>query len=278
MISESLAIGGRAVTKWLRNPFAVIAALIQATFWLVLFGNSFNPVNAISSSQLGGGSLGFFQQAFGGATNYITFLTPGVIGIVSLTTMSFMGVDTVLDRMSGYLDTLSTYPIPRSSIYFGAMIQNITKAMGTAVVTFILALFVPNGLRLVAGFSTTDVLGTLLVFTLLSLVFSALFSGIALSVKTTDSFFAFVNFLTFPIMFTSSALFPLSFFPAWMKPFARENPVSLASEATRLLIIHGSLSGAQISSFAGDVAGLLLYGVVFVALGVLMARNALKPK
>jgi ABC-2 type transport system permease protein len=278
MISESLAIGGRAITKWLRNPFAVIAALVQATFWLLLFGNSFNPANAFSSSSLGAGALGVFQEVFGGAANYITFLTPGVIGIVSLTAMSFMGVDTVLDRMSGYLDMLSTYPIPRTSIYFGAMIQNIAKAIATAVATFLLAFFVPNGLRLVQGFSVVDLAGVLLVFALLSLVFSALFSGIAISVKSTDSFFAFVNFLTFPIMFTSTALFPLAFFPSWLKPVAEANPVSLSSEATRLLIVNGSLTGAQLSTLAGDIAGLLVYGVVFGTLGIMMARNALKPR
>jgi len=278
MISESLTIGGRAVTKWLRNPFAVVAALIQATFWLVLFGNSFNPANAFASSPLGGGSLGFFQQAFGGAPNYITFLTPGVIAIVSLTTMSFMGVDTVLDRMSGYLDMLSTYPIPRTSIYFGAILQNVAKAMATAMVTFLLAFFVPNGLRLAPGFNAIDLVGVLTTFALLSLVFSALFSGIAISVKSTDSFFAVVNFLALPIWFISTALFPISFFPGWMKPFAQANPISLASEATRLLIIKGSLTGVQASSVTGDIVGLLLYGVVFGALGILMARNALKAR
>jgi len=278
MISESLAIGGRAITKWVRNPFALIAALLQAAFWLVLFGNSFNPANAISSSSLSGGSLGFFQQAFGGAANYITYLTPGVIGIMSLTTMSFMGVDVVLDRMSGYFDMLSTCPIPRTSIYFGAMLQNIAKAMATAVVTFLLAFFVPNGLRLVQGFGVVDLLGVLSTFALLSTVFSALFSGLAISVKSTDSFFAMINFLTFPIMFTSTALFPLNFFPRWLKPFAQANPVSLAAEATRLLIVNGSLSEAQISLFAGDIVGLIIYGVVFGALGILMAKNALKPK
>jgi len=278
MISESITIGGRAITKWLRNPFAVVVSLVQATFWLVLFGNSFNPANAISSTPLGGGSLGVLQQAFGGAVNYITFLTPGVVGIVSLTTMSFMGVDVVLDRINGYTDMLSTYPIPRTSIYFGAMLQNITKAIATAVVTFSLAFFVPNGLRLVHGFSLTDILGVLLTFVLLSTVFSALFSGIAVSVKSTDSFFAVVNFLGLPIWFTSTALFPLSFFPGWLKPFSQANPVSLASEAMRLLIVNGSLSGAQLSAFTGDIVGLAIYGAVFGALGILMAKNALKAR
>lgn len=277
MISEGLAIGGRAITKWLRNPFAVVAALIQATFWLVLFGNSFNPANAISP-QVSGGSLGFFQQAFGGAANYITFLTPGVIGIVSLTTMSFMGVDTVLDRMSGYMDMLSTYPIPRTSIYLGAVVQNVTKAMATAVVTFTLAFFVPNGLRLAPGFNALDLAGVLLTLALLSVVFSALFSGIGISMRSTDSFFALINFLTLPVWFISTAMFPLAFFPSWLKPLAQANPISLASEACRLLIVHGPLTAGQVSSFTGDVAGLLVYGAAFWALGVLMARNALKPR
>jgi ABC-2 type transport system permease protein len=277
LMQESLALAQRAITKWLRNPFAVAAALFQATFWLVLFGNSFNPANALSSPA-GGGSLGLFQQTFGGAANYITFLTPGVIGIVSLTTMSFMGVDVVLDRTSGFLDVVSSYPIPRTSIYLGAMLQNIAKAMATAVLTFVLALFVPNGLRLAGGFGALQLLGVLTVFGLLSAIFSGLFTGIAVSVKSTDSFFGLVNFLTFPIMFTSTALFPIAFFPGWMKPFARANPVSFASEAARLLIVNGPLSAAQASAFWGDIAGLALYGLLFAALGVLMAKRALRPR
>jgi len=187
-------------------------------------------------------------------------------------------VDTVLDRLSGYVDMLRTFPIPRASIYFGAMIQNIVKAMATAVVTLSLAFFVPNGLKLAQGFGVADALGVLLAFFLLSLVFSALFSGIAVSVRSTDSFFAVVNFLSLPIWFTSTALFPLSFFPAWLKPYSQANPISLANEAARLLIVNGTLSGVQASSFAGDIAGLLLYGVVFGALGIMLARNALKAR
>jgi len=277
-MAESLALAWRAMTKWLRNPFSVMAALLQAIFWLALFGNSFNPANALSSSALGGGSLGVLQQAFGGAANYITFLTPGVIGIVSLTTMSFMGVDVVFDRMNGYLDTLRTYPIPRTSIYFGAALQNVAKAMATAVITFVLALIVPNGLRLIGGFGILDLLGVFLVFALLAAVFSGLFTGIAITVKSTDSFFGAVNLLTFPIMFTSTALFPITFFPSWMKPFAQANPVSLASGAARLLIVDGTLTSTQVAAFAGEIAGLALYGVLFAVLGIIMAQRALRPR
>jgi ABC-type Fe3+/spermidine/putrescine transport system ATPase subunit len=60
---------------------------------------------------------------------------------------------------------------------------------------------------------------------MLRTVFATLFTGIA--IKSTDSFFAVINFLTFPIMFTSTAFFPISFFPGWLKPIAQANPITL---------------------------------------------------
>ena len=276
MISETLALGQRALTKWIRNPFAVIVTSIQALFWLALFGNSFNPANAFASSS--GESLGPLEQAFGGAPNYITFLTPGVIGLVALTGMSFMGVDLVFDRINGYLDTLRVSPIPRTSIYFGGVVQNIAKGMVAAPITFVLALVIPDGLRLAPGFGIFNLIGVFAIVALLTTVFATFFTGIAISVKSTDSFFAAVNFLTFPFMFTSSAFFPLSFFPGWLKPLAQANPITLASDAMRLLILNSTLSTSQVQALAGDVAGLAAIGALFTALGLTMARNALKAR
>ena len=276
MIHESFVIGGRSLTKWVRNPFSVMAAAIQGLFWLALFGNSFNPADAFSSA--GGSSLGVLQQAFGGAPNYITFLTPGVIGIVSLVGMSFMGVDLVFDRVNGYLDMLRTYPIPRTSVYFGGVIQNVAKGMVTAVITFVLALLVPDGLRLAEGFSAVNLAGVFATVALLTAVFSMLFTGIALSVKSTDSFFGAVNLLTFPIMFTSTGFFPLSFFPGWLKPVAQANPITLASDAMRLLIVNGALNASQVQALATDVGGLAVYGITFAVVGILMTRNALRAR
>jgi len=276
MIGETWALGRRSLIKWTRNPFAVIVTSLQALFWLALFGNSFNPANALQSSA--SGSLGPLQQAFGGATTYITFLTPGVISIVALTGMSFMGVDLVFDRINGYLDVLRAFPIPRASIYFGGVIQNVAKGMVAAPITFLIALVVPDGLRLGQGFGVLNLVGIFATIALLTTVFSTFFTGIAISVKSTDSFFAAVNFLTFPIMFTSTAFFPLSFFPGWLKPIAQVNPISLASDAMRLLVVNGSLSASQTSAFIGDWVGLLAFGMVLTLVGILMARNALKAR
>ena len=274
MFSDTIALDGRSLKKWIRSPFSILPIVIQAAVWLLLFGNSFNPGNSIPSSS--GGSLGVLQQAFGGAANYITFLTPGVIGMLALTGMSFLGVDFVWDRLNGYLDMLKTSPIPRSAIYFGGVLQNIVKAMVAAVITFAVALIVPDGLRLAAGFGIWNLLGVFFAIAMLTTVFSTLFTGISIAAKSTDSFFAVVNFLFFPVTFTSTALFPINFFPGWLKPLAQANPISLASDAARLLVVNATLSASQFSTFADDILGLFLYVIIFVALGTLLARNALK--
>lgn len=273
MLSGTLTLSGRALRKWVRNPYSLIPIAIQAVVWLLLFGNSFNPGGSSSSS-----NLGVLQYAFGGASNYITFLTPGIIGMLALTGMTFLGVDFVWDRLNGYLDMLKTSPIPRTSIYFGGVLQNITKAMIAAVITFVVALLVPNGLELASGFGIENLLGVFLAVAMLTSVFSTLFTGISVAAKDTNSFFAIVNFLFFPVAFTSTALFPIGFFPGWLKPIAEVNPISLASEAARLVIVHGTLTAAQLSLYAGYVAGLAAYVVVFAVLGVVLARNALKAE
>ena len=276
MIGESVTLAKRSLKKWSRSPFVLVIVLIQGIFWLMLFGNSFNPANAFASS--GGGSLGPLQQAFGGASNYITFMAPGIIAILALITMSYSGAELVLDRIDGYLGMLSTYSIPRSSIYFGGVLQNLAKAMLLAVITFMLALIVPNGMVLADGFGILNLLAVLAVIGLFCVVFAMLFTGIALSVKNIMSFNGLVNFLVFPIMFASTALFPIDFFPDWLKPIAEVNPVSLACNAIRLVVINGTLSASQVSDFVLDLIGLSIFAAAFAVLGIMMARNALRPR
>src|SRR5208283_2812100 len=116
MIDETLVLSARALKKWIRNPAAVVPGLVTAIFYIVLFGSSFNPTNLISSGS-GGVPLppSVIQQSFGGAPNYITYLTAGVICLILVFNMAFGGIDLVLDRQLGFLSTLLTAPIPRAA-------------------------------------------------------------------------------------------------------------------------------------------------------------------
>ena len=59
---------------------------------------------------------------------------------------------------------------------------------------------------------------------------------VALRTKNTESTFLIANFLTLPLLFTSSAQLPLPLLPSWLQYVARFNPVTYAIDSMRLLL------------------------------------------
>jgi len=285
MIDETMALTARALKKWVRNPAAIMPSVFTATFYLALFGSSFNPTNLIPT-QLNGVQIpslvievmktAVFQEAFGGAPTYITYLTAGVICLVLVFNMAFGGIDLVEDRQNGFLNALLAHPIPRASIYFSGVLQNIVKAIFLAALAFVIALVIPNGLKLPTSFGPLDLLGVFSAFILLAFGLACIFTVLALYLRRIDSLVAVVNFLTLPLIFTSSALFPSSSFPSWLKTIAAVNPISKASEAARLLIVNGNLTASQLSTFRGDMLYLGFLAIVLADLGTLAAIRILR--
>jgi ABC-2 type transport system permease protein len=271
---DTIALTARALRKYFRNPSATVPGLATAVFYLVLFGNSFNPQNLIPSAS-GGSSL---SQAFGGAPTYITYLTAGVICLILVFNMAFGGIDLILDRQLGFLNTLLAAPITRASIYFSGVLQNLAKAMMLAALAFAVALVIPNGLKLPPGFSVLNLVGIFVAFALLGIGLSCVFTALALALRSIDSLVAIVNFVTLPLIFTSSALFPSGSFPSWLKSIANVNPITKADEAARLLIINASLSGNIFWTFVNDMTYLVGFMLAMAALGYVASRRALRAE
>jgi len=278
MISETLALSARALRKWFRNPAAVLPGFFIALFYVLLLGSSFNPNKLIPPGAPPQVAATILQQSFNGAPTYITYLTPGVICIILVFNMAFGGIDLVLDRQLGYLGTLLTSPIPRAAIYLSGVIQNLAKVMLLALLTFLVALVIPNGLQLPSSFNALDFLGVFLAFGLLGLGLSLVFTALALSVRQIDSLVAIVNFLTLPMTFTSNTFFPLTSFPDWLLTIAKINPITKANEAARLLIVYGGLSADQTTTFVNDMLYLVGFAAALGILGYLAARRALRPE
>lgn len=286
MFGDTLALTGRFLKKWIRNPATIMPGLFMAVFWLALFGSSFNPVNLVPT-KIGGNALSpilveqiksAIGSVFGGAANYITFLTAGIMAFIVIINAAYGGIDIVLDRQLGYLNSLLSAPISRASIFFAGALQNFVKAMFIASLTFIVALLLPNGLQLGAGFSVLSLIGVFAAFGLLTFGFCCLFTAIAFSMKNVDSLVAIINFLAFPLVFMSSAIFPLATFPSWLKGIAEVNPITKATETVRLLIVNGTLSSSQLSTFAGNMLYLLAFTVVLAIVGHLIAQRALRAE
>ena len=286
MFGDTLALTARSLKKWIRNPAAILPGLFTAVFYLALFGSSFNPVNLVPS-KIGGSTLApamvteirsAINSVFGGAANYITFLTAGVIALIVIINMAYGGIDIIIDRKLGYLNTLLTMPISRAAIFFSGTLQNFVKAMFLALLTFIIGFLLPNGLQVGAGFGVLNLLGVFAALALITFGFGCLFTALAFSVKEVDSLIAINNFAAFPLVFMSSAMFPLSIFPSWLKAVAEVNPVTKAVETARLLIVNGTLSSAQLSTVYGNMLYLVGFAVVLGLIGFLIARQALKSE
>jgi ABC-2 type transport system permease protein len=83
----------------------------------------------------------------------------------------------------------------------------------------------------------------LLMMLLMSALFGLGWGGISifigLKTKNSESVFAIAGFLTFPLLFMSTALTPASFMPDWMQSVSRFNPISYGVDAIRVLMLSG---------------------------------------
>ena len=286
MLSDLVALTNRALLKWIRNPAAVLPGFFTAVFYIALFGNSFNPTGLVPSS-LSGFQLSpalleqiktaILTQTFGGAATYISYLTAGIISLVLVFNMAFGGIDLVLDRQLGFLNTILTSPISRASIYFSGVVQNMVKAMSLAFITFAVAIVLPNGLILGKGFGVLAFIGAFGSFSLLAFSLSCVFTALALSVRSIDSLVAIVNFATFPLVFTSTALFPSADFPSWLRAISNVNPITKATDSSRFLMVNGKLTSTHGVSNFWDITYMAVFAIEMAVVGNLAPRKALSP-
>ena len=72
--------------------------------------------------------------------------------------------------------------------------------------------------------------------------------------------------LTMPLFFASSAIYPLSIMPAWIKPIAYINPLTYVVEAMRDLLATGNLHSLPLDFLVIATATVLF--LVLASLGL----------
>lgn len=210
----------RELLHLLRSKVTIFASMAQPLVWLLLVGNMFSRTRALPGFP---------------ARSYMDFMTPGVLAMTALFGGAFGGMSIIWDRRVGFLSKLLALPIARSAIVVGKMLS---VAIRTAIqILIVLGVAFLAGVRMASG-----VLGVpLLIFFAVLLTFA--FSGISLTVgalvKQPETFWAVVNFMTVPLLFMSSALFPLEFVPSWLRVLGHLNPVTYAIDPMRALIVRG---------------------------------------
>lgn len=237
----------REMIRLFRQRARIFMAVFQPVIWLVLMGN-----------MMAGLTANPYAMQMLGVDNYLVFMTPGVMAMSSLFGGVFSGISIIWDRRLGFLHKMLTSPIPRFSIPLGKiwaiMMQIFLQMLIIIAIAYLL------GVRFATG--AGGVVAMLIFSGLLGSAMGGISLAVATVIKTPETLFAVINFLTMPLIFSSNAMFPLAAMPLWLQVIARYNPVSYAVLPMRSLAATGWVYADLLPGFLM----LLLLNVVILLL------------
>ena len=215
--SDTYYLFVRAMKKLARNPILLFFSLFQPIMFLVLFTQLFSKFGVL---------LG---------VNYTLFASAGIVLQNAFSSAFQSGTAVVDDIRSGYLTKILATTANRSAILMGRILSDVFRVIVQS--SIILALAYALGV-----YPATGPIGYLLVLLTVAF-FSLAWSGISLALglktKNAESVFGIAGFLTFPLLFMSTALVNRDFMPDWMKTVSTYNPISITVNAIRPLIMTG---------------------------------------
>ena len=209
----------RALKKLVRNPILLFFSLFQPVIFLTLFTQLFKSF---------GGLPGF-------ASSYVAFATPGILLQNGFSSALQSGTSMVDELNSGFLQNMLVTPVNRSAILLGRLASDAFRVVVQSLIILIMAYFI--GATVVTGLAGAVVM--LITIAFFGLAWSGISLSIGLATRRAETVTAIGFFLTFPLLFMSTALFPQRFLPSWMQVVSSWNPISFAVNAIRDVALGG---------------------------------------
>lgn len=210
----------RATKLYLRNPILIFFSLFQPIIFLVLFTQLFSNISSFPGFPPG---------------SYLQFAMAGIILQNAFIGALQSGTSIVDDLSSGFLSKMLVTPVNRIAILLGRLLSDATRMIIQSTIIIVLALLL--GATIVTG-----VAGFLLILFTIAF-FGIAWAGISLAIglrtKRAETVTAIGAFLTFPLLFMSTALVSNSFLPAWMQSVSQFNPITYGVNAVRALTSTG---------------------------------------
>ncbi|MGD1858749.1 MAG: ABC transporter permease [Leptolyngbyaceae cyanobacterium] len=218
-LQETGAMTRRLFIQLQRRPSTLIAGIIQPVMWLILFGALFQNVPA---------------GMFGESQNYGQFLGAGIIVFTAFGGALNAGLPVMFDREFGFLNRFLVAPLAsRYSIVAASAIFIAAMSMMQTIIII--------GLSALLGAGLPDLVGLALVLLIVStmvLGVTALSLGLSFALPGHIELIAVIFVTNLPLLFSSTALVPLSFMPPWLQVVASVNPLSYAIEPIRYIYLH----------------------------------------
>jgi ABC-2 type transport system permease protein len=218
-MTATLLVAQRSVRKYLRTPQLIVVGTVQGAMFLLIFRYVF------------GGAIA------GTGVSYVNFLVPGFV----VTTVLFVGSGAAAgvaeDVEQGFVDRLRSLPISRLSAVAGRALADTTTLVWALAVTTAIGFAV--GFRLDAHAGTAIAAFGLCV--LFGFAFAWVFICIGLFAGNAQAAQG-MSLLVFPLTFVSSAYVPVASMPSWMQGIARNQPITLMTNAARALTEGGGVT------------------------------------
>src|SRR5205823_13478977 len=189
-------------------------------------------------------------------------MAPGLLGMVVMFGALLAALSTVTDRDAGVLRMVLVAPIRRGTIALGKVLGATVLATTQAVTVSILLLPLVHLRPSLAGG-----LLALAAVVLSSLALGALGLVLAASIRSLENFAGVMNFVVFPMLFLSGALYPVRHLGPVLRMVAYVNPLAYGVD----LLKHALLSRWAGAGYGGelpaplDCAALALFAIVGLA-------------
>lgn len=237
----------REMKHYVQDKSSLTMAIMQPMIWLILMGygmSGFTDSNPYASELLMG------------APDYITYITPGIVVMTALFGGLYGGVSLLSDRRFGYISKMLSAPIERAAIPLGKMLAVLLQSFIQVILVILFSLLF--GVRF-----NTGITGFLVIFfvnTFFCMIMCSVSLILSLKFRTHDAIYTLVSFITMPLMFTSSAMFPTNSMPIAMKFISKINPLTYAVDPIREI----TLQGINWSSVRNDIFVLIILAIIFV--------------
>jgi ABC-2 type transport system permease protein/oleandomycin transport system permease protein len=241
---DSLVVARRNLMQIVRVPAVLVFELVQPVMFVLLFRYVF------------AGNIANMEAIPGG---YVTFLMPGIIVQNAIFGATTTAIGIAEDLKSGLVDRFRSLPMARPAMLAGRATSDLIK-------NFILLLVV-IGIGYLVGFSFKNgfvgALAMIVLVMAVSFTFSWVMATIALAVKKLEAVQAAAFTGIFPLVFISSALVQVEGMVAFLRPIARNNPITYWANLARYFAI------GDFPTMGGSVEHLILWSAIWI--GVLLA-------